>query len=48
MSKILVTHFLDNLSSKVHLKSFGSPYRKSDKKEQKKKKVEWQLQSFLT
>ena len=37
MSQILATRVLGNLWSNVYQKAFGSPSRKSDKKEKKKK-----------
>ena len=37
MCQILVIRFLDNLWKNVHSKTLGSPSRKGDKKEKKKK-----------
>ena len=39
--------FLITFHKTLTKKLFGSRSRKSDEKEKKKKKLEWQLQSFL-
>ena len=39
--------FLTTKVKKLAKKAFGNPSRKSDEKEKKKKKLEWQLESFL-